>query len=381
VARSAIGTIINDDPGTGMRVGIGDTAVLEGNSGAHTAPVPISLSSAPGTATVTVPYTVTATSATPATAISTNDYKAVSGTLKFTGATILKAIPVKVYGDRFVESDETLQITLGSALGAAVARRTGTVTILNDDTTAPPSGGATVLWSAGMESASLSEWTSGGGGGMENSGAAAAAATSTVARSGAWALKATIDTSAGSAGVRAFRWTEPRKNRDAYYSVWLYLPTNYRLSGSEQWWNLFQFKSRTADGSRIDPVWAIYATQDSNGLYLHAGWGWGNTSLAGPRAGDGVSGKWYAPASKVYLQAGRWIHLEAFLRQSKDFDGVFQFWQDDTLLFDFQNVRTSYKNCNFNSWCADNEWSVNVYADALSPNPTTTYFDDASISR
>jgi hypothetical protein len=239
----------------------------------------------------------------------------------------------------------------------------------------------TVLWSAGMEGGGLSEWTANAGGDFENSGVASASATASIAHSGAWSLKATIDTASGSSGVRAFRWAEPRTNRDAYYSVWLYIPTPFTLTGQNKWWNVFQFKSRTADNSRVDPLWAFYLTQDAGGVYVQAGWGWGGTTLTGPYAGSNASGKWYAPRTKVYVPIGRWVHLEAFLHQSKDFDGSLKFWQDGTLLFDLANIRTSYPNCNFNAWCADNEWSVNLYSDGMSPNPATAYFDDAVISR
>jgi hypothetical protein len=161
-------------------------------------------------------------------------------------------------------------------------------------------------------------------------------------------------------GVRAFRWDEARKNRDAYYSVWLYVPQGAKVTGN--YWNVFQFKSRTTDGSRVDPLWAFYAVSDANGIYLHAGWGWGSTPLAGPHATDGVSGKWYEQANRVYLPQGRWTHLEAFLHESTgtDFSGRLTFWQDGQQLFDLQNVRTTFNNCNYNTWCADDEWSVNV---------------------
>jgi hypothetical protein len=239
----------------------------------------------------------------------------------------------------------------------------------------------TEVWSTGMESGGLGSWTTGGGGSLENSGDAEAVATTALARSGSWSMRATIDTTGGSTGVRAFRWEEPRRNRSAYYSVWLYVPADYQLSGSDKWWNVFQFKSRTSDGSRNDPVWAFYVREDAGGLYVKAGWGWGGTTIAGPRSSDGVSGKDFAPKTKVYLPIGQWVHLEAFLHQSRNFDGILRFWQDDALLYDFQNVRTSYNNCDYNSWCADNEWSVNLYSDGLSPNPATAYFDDAAISR
>jgi hypothetical protein len=69
------------------------------------------------------------------------------------------------------------------------------------------------------------------------------------------------------------------------------------------------------------------------------------------------------------------------LRQSKDFDGYLQIWIDGQLVFDQTGIRTSYQNCNSNSWCTSNEWSVNNYSDGLSASPATMYFDDAQISR
>jgi hypothetical protein len=243
----------------------------------------------------------------------------------------------------------------------------------------PHNGSA--LWSASMENGNLNEWSTNGGGGMYDSGSSSASTASGIAHTGSESLKATINTSTGEAGVRAFRWEEARANRDAYYSVWLYVPTTYNLSGSERWWNVFQFKSRNTADTRVDPLWGFYADQDAGGLYLHAGWGWGGTAVAGPHAGDGTSGKWFAPQTKVYLPVGRWTHLEAYLHESKDFDGILRFWQDGTLLYDLSSIRTSYNNCNFNSWCADNEWSVNLYSDGMSPSPSTAYFDDALITR
>jgi hypothetical protein len=242
-----------------------------------------------------------------------------------------------------------------------------------------------VLWSAGMEDGSTSEWLAGGGGQLYNSGAFEAEASTDIARTGLHSLRARIWTpSSPSSGVRAFRWQEARANQELYYSAWLYLPTAYTLSNERRnggYWNVFQFKSRTADRSRDDPVWAFYATPDGEGgLYLRAGWGWGGTALAGPYGTDGVGGKNYEPETRVSLPVGRWVHLQAFLRQSSEFDGRLTFWQDGVKLFDLDGIRTSYPNCSFNAWCADNGWSVNLYSDGLLPNPATIYIDDATIS-
>jgi len=248
----------------------------------------------------------------------------------------------------------------------------------------------TTLWSAGMETDDTSEWyyPSTGhfgdyGGGEYDSGIASTIAAN-FAHSGNWGAQMTITTpNSPTSGTRMFRWMEARANRDLYYSVWVYIPTYYTLTGNPatgHYWNLFQFKSRTSDSSQIDPVWAFYIDDDVPGkYYLQAGWGWGGVTLAGPYMGDPVSGK-FCTQRIAPLPIGQWVHLEAFLHQSNSYDGRLILWQDGVELFDFQNVITSYNNCNYNSWCADNEWSVNLYSDGLLPNPATIYIDDAQIS-
>jgi hypothetical protein len=118
-----------------------------------------------------------------------------------------------------------------------------TIPATTSTTTTVPSS-RRVIWSAGMEAGNLNEWSLNGGGGLYNSGSFTAGASTAVAHSGAWSLKGTITTPfSPSSGVRAFRWDEARKNRDAYYSVWLYVPQGAKVTGN--YWNVFQFKSRT----------------------------------------------------------------------------------------------------------------------------------------
>jgi hypothetical protein len=254
---------------------------------------------------------------------------------------------------------------------------------------APAPSPGTVLWSADMEEGTLADWywpstgpTGSYGGGLYNSGSYEAVASQGQAHSGSLSMRAMIRTPyQPTSGVRAFRWKEARENRAAYYSAWFYIPVRFTLTGDPccgRYWNLFQFKSRSTDG-RNDPVWALYVGNRPSGeLYLYAGWGWGGTAIAGPYSTSGVSGKNFQQAV-ANLPVGRWTRIEAFLRESKDFDGQLTVWQDGVQLFDFRNVRTSYDNPSYNAWHAANEWSINLYSDGLSPNPATIYVDDASI--
>jgi chitinase len=128
------GTILDDDPGSGRRVSVGDASVVEGDGGMRVVKLPVTVSG-PG-ATVRVPYSIGGGAAYGKTPASGEDfYTPVSGTLTFTGSEVSKAVTVKVYGDTTLESDESLNVNLGTVLGATVNRPTGTLTIHNDDTT------------------------------------------------------------------------------------------------------------------------------------------------------------------------------------------------------------------------------------------------------
>ncbi len=107
---------------------------------------------------------------------------------------------------------------------------------------------------------------------------------------------------------------------------------------------------------------------------------WWHRTLEGPHPGE-YGFRRYSPLEEVSIPTGRWFNITARLRQSKDFDGLIQFWVDGQLALSQEGVRTSYGNCAYNAWCSSNEWSVNNYSDSLSPTPASLYIDDAEISR
>jgi hypothetical protein len=220
------------------------------------------------------------------------------------------------------------------------------------------------------------------GGNTEPSGIASTTVVSSPVHSGTKALKLQISTpNTPTSGERMFRWLEPRAMQKGYYSVWINIPQRYVLTGNPvngHFVNLFQFK--TADGiSRIDPIWALHINDDDPAhWYLQMIWGDGGFTGAGPHSGDPVSRKAYTQAIKE-LPVGSWVHLEAYLSQSNAFGGQLTVWQDGTQIFNFTSIKTSYNNCAYNSWCADDEWSVNLYSDGLTPNPAYIYVDDFHI--
>jgi glucose/arabinose dehydrogenase len=142
-------------------ISIGDKAMLEGNTPTRSMSLKVTLSQ-PATTNVTVNYAVSGNDAMGGLNANTGaDFKSLSGTLVFKVGTngktpISKSIPVTLFGDTGVESDETLSVTLSNPQGGGyvLGRSVGTGTILNDDGYA---GGSQV----GIGDASIVEANSG----------------------------------------------------------------------------------------------------------------------------------------------------------------------------------------------------------------------------
>ena len=136
-----VGTILNDDPGSGISLGIGDASIVEGNSGTGRNLVFRVTVSSPATSAVSAHFTVNGDTATYGkTATGTSDFGgASSGTIAFpllaSGQTALvKTISIPIWADTRIEPDETFTITLDTPNGpVTITRAVGTGTIVNDD--------------------------------------------------------------------------------------------------------------------------------------------------------------------------------------------------------------------------------------------------------
>jgi hypothetical protein len=131
------GTIIDDDSGPGgLTVGVGDAALVEGNSGARSLIIPVTVSDIPG-GNAQVNYTVTGVTATYGKTVNVAgaDFGGkVSGVLTWAaGATRTKTVVVPIYPDTRPEGNETFTVTISSPVGVTIVRATGTGTIIDDD--------------------------------------------------------------------------------------------------------------------------------------------------------------------------------------------------------------------------------------------------------
>jgi hypothetical protein len=247
----------------------------------------------------------------------------------------------------------------------------GTAQVLVAAATAPAA-----LWTGDHEEGALADWYAPStgpfgdfGGGEYNSGSGDTTVSTERPRSGAYSAKMRLW---GNGGTRLFRWREPRVTRDASYSVWLYIPEQIRVSG---WWNLVQFKSRSTSGAN-DPIWIVEPRTNAEGE-LYPTLVWWHRTLEGPQPGQ-LGYRRIEPPAGTLLPVGRWFEVRARLLQSADFDGRITVHVDGQQVWDYQDVRTGYRNCTWNSWCTSNEWSVNNYGESLSPWPTI-FADDAAI--
>jgi hypothetical protein len=137
-------TILNDDPGTGLRITVSNAGIVEGNSvatpgGSNAIRFHVTLSNAvpTGHANVVVKYTVTGNTATggsgPGPGI---DFINVTSpvALTFSPGQNDKTITVRTFADTTIEPNETFSVNLTSVSGGAtIMNGVGVGTIINDD--------------------------------------------------------------------------------------------------------------------------------------------------------------------------------------------------------------------------------------------------------
>ena len=125
-----VGTIANDDTAGGVgNISISDVTITEGNSGTKVATFTVSHT---GSAAFSVNY---ATANSTATAGTSGDYLAASGTLNFADGTSTQTVSVTIRGDTIYEPNETFFVNLtGATNGGTITKSAGLGTIANDDT-------------------------------------------------------------------------------------------------------------------------------------------------------------------------------------------------------------------------------------------------------
>lgn len=133
-AKSAIGTITNDDSGgaTPRSVSISSASIIEGDAGTQSLAFTVTLSSA-STSAVTVAYRTVNGSA-----VAGSDFTSTSGRLTIAAGQTTGTINVPIRGDTTVEPDETFTVTLLTPTSAILGDAAATGTITDDDAVRVP---------------------------------------------------------------------------------------------------------------------------------------------------------------------------------------------------------------------------------------------------
>lgn len=252
----------------------------------------------------------------------------------------------------------------------------------------PKSFRTSVLWCADHEEGTLYDWhydnPDMAGGGVFNTGSeneAVARATSDFSFSGRFAVETTIRNAVqcrnGDKAVRLMRWTDKPWDQggklfpsSAYYSTWMLIPHVYDPSpkpGDGGWWNVFQFKSKDAQGVSQPTLVINIGYDPARGammMYLHS--------------------KVNRPASQAFsrpfILANRWFHVEAFVKQSAPNrpNGELAVWIDGKRVFQRRGLVTCLTNRSL-------IWGIGNYTGHIAGGPVegeaTVYFDDALVSR
>ncbi|MFC1587832.1 Calx-beta domain-containing protein [Planctomycetota bacterium] len=134
---TATATIINDEFTT---LSVSDVDVIEGDSGQWQADVTLTLTPA-----IIYPVTVDFSTEDNSATTADGDYVARFGTWHFLAGETEKTFSVTVNSDTLYEADESFFFTLSRPINASPGQTSGTVTILNDDSTAISINDATLV--------------------------------------------------------------------------------------------------------------------------------------------------------------------------------------------------------------------------------------------
>jgi hypothetical protein len=231
-----------------------------------------------------------------------------------------------------------------------------------------PVGGtdtSNALWVADHEEGIMNDWykpgspgaTANACGGEFNSVNGTSQASTEQKHSGNYSAKLTVNASGTDTGARLFRWCESQQNTALYYSGWFYFPQRVNVTGG--WWNVFQWKSKTAPGS-VAPMMVFNVGNRADGnMYLYM-YDWQKRAT-------------YSQ-SVANLPVNKWVHLEAYYKSAQDNTGQVTMWQDGTQILNVSNVQTQLVG-------GDTQWSLDNYSNTLSPSLQSIYVDDAVISK
>jgi Polysaccharide lyase/Dockerin type I domain len=187
--------------------------------------------------------------------------------------------------------------------------------------------------------------------------------------SGKYAVRSTINTSNGAAGIRWPLRTAPGTNLlpNAYYSCWYYLPESFDLS----WLNAMQWKTVYTDGTSSNPSTSINFIHDQTGMHLQA------VSYLNSAGAYASSNAHQIAIDATTLPIGQWFQIETYYAWSQKNTGECSTWLNGKQIWSVKNLITQE---NLPPYKQPMQWSCNLYGDGTNPKTVSLYLDDLAVS-
>jgi hypothetical protein len=217
--------------------------------------------------------------------------------------------------------------------------------------------GSDLVWSAQHETGDLSEWSMPSpGGSMTDATDALVAVSTDFHHSGNYSVKLTN----GAVGAvhTARLWHQGNFPREAFYSVWYYLPRAYQTKVD---WTILQFRTPTDDPTVISQFLDVDLRSLPGGEMVLSIYDHRPQYLRLP-----------TPDPAIEVPVGRWFQIEVFFRNVPDDNGQFTMWLDGKLYYDIRNRPMATNPMVY--------WTPCSVTGDLSPSQSELYVDDAAIS-
>ncbi len=243
-----------------------------------------------------------------------------------------------------------------------------------------PAPTAKVLWSAGMETGDVTQWSEKVNTGNADSVAVTAFVARIPPRTGNWVLKQSVMAPSGVAeasGSRMSRFPEinalVKAGTTFYYTWWDFFPTALSF-GSSGFYNHWQIASADGLPAGWHPIWVLGIR--GSGMTMTLDWSPNNKAPAeGPHAGEGGNRTYTSP---IVVPVGQWVKFEAMITPRSDFTGALKIWMNGQVAFDLSRIKTQFPDVGQTpnlAWVANN-----AYGSDLTPTPFVHYIDDVTIS-
>lgn len=202
----------------------------------------------------------------------------------------------------------------------------------------PPPSLPVILWHAGMETGSLSEWAvPNNNTGSALSSAVQAVAEGIPARTTPWVMKQQVSANGAATRMGATSIVSQVKSGTPFWITWYdFYPAPIRFGPADMWMFL---QIAGFDGVNYNPVWGFYLNGSDDGTPIII-WSPNDKAPAeGPHTGE--AGKSVYTTSTP-IPVGKWVLFELMVDASQNFMGALQLYMDRALIFDQSLIKTRY---------------------------------------